>query len=110
MPAWPESELYQASKFRKTVARSRRFYKDGGARFMADVREAPMRKDTEDPWALTERNGVCKLSAHAHRHGGSMGAYRTSQGGGAWGARPPSLGGVWGVPPCRYFASRCLGL
>ena len=34
-----------------------------------------------------------KLRAHAHRHGGSMGTYGTSQGGGAWG------GGLGGVPP-----------
>ena len=32
-------------------------------RFMADVKEKPM------------RIGRCKGSAHAHRHGGSMGAY-----------------------------------
>ena len=48
-------------------------------------------------------NGIYKLRAHAHRHGGSMGAYGTSQGGGAWGGRsPPSLGGgVGGYPPSR---------
>ena len=33
-------------------------------------------------------NGIYKLRAHAHRHGGSMGAYGTSQGGGGLGGTP----------------------
>ena len=48
-------------------------------------------------------NGIYKLRAHAHRHGGSMGAYGTSQG---WGGAAPGLGGGWGgwgVTPSRYF-------
>ena len=39
----------------------------------------------------TTVNGIYKLRAHAHRHGGSMGAYGS---GGAW-------GGFGGVPPSR---------
>ena len=34
-------------------------------------------------------NGIYKLRAHAHRRGGSMGAYGTSQGGGGLGGRSP---------------------
>ena len=49
---------------------------------MADVREAPMRIGTEDPWALTEPAG----------------------GGGGGG------GGSGGTPHLGIFASRCLGL
>ena len=53
---------------------------------MADVREAPMRIGTEDPWALTE---LAKA--------------------GGLGGR--SLGEVWGgTPHLGTFASQCLGL
>ena len=35
-------------------AMNQNFLVDGRCRFMADVREAPMRLGTEDPWALTK--------------------------------------------------------
>ena len=50
----------------------------------------------------TSVNGIYKLRAHAHRHGGSMGAYGTSQGGGAWG------GGVGGTPHLGNLPRRAL--
>ena len=50
----------------------------GRGGFMADVREAPMRIGTEDPWALTE----------------------LAKAGGSGGAQPPQpRGGFGGVPP-----------
>ena len=45
-------------------------------------------------------HSIHKPSAHAHRHGGSMGAYGTSQGGGAWVGAVPQLSGGLGD---RYF-------
>ena len=45
--------------------------------FMADVREAPIRIGTEDPWALTE----------------------LAKAGGGWGVE----GELGGCPPSRYF-------
>ena len=54
-------------------------------------------------------NGIYKLRAHAHRHGGSMGAYGTSQGGGAWGAQPPQpRGGLGGTPHVGNLPLRAL--
>ena len=44
----------------------------------------------------TPVHGTSKGSAHAHGHGGSMGAYGTSQGGGPG-------GGLGGYPPSRYL-------
>ena len=60
----------------------------------------------------TDRNfGIYKRSAHAHRHGGSMGAYGTSQGGGGGaggvGAAPQPRQGLGGYPPSMYF---CLSM
>ena len=53
-----------------------------------------------DVAAIVPVNGIYKLRAHAHRHGGSMGAYGTSQGGGP--------GGVGGTPHLDYLPLRAL--
>ena len=57
--------LYVGSGYQTTYAYALTYYK-------CDVMEAPM------------SIGRCKVSAHALRHGGSMGAYGTSQGGEAF--------------------------
>ena len=49
-------------------------------------------------------NGIYKLRAHAHRRGGSMGAYGTSQGGGAWGGG----GGLGSTPQLGNLPLRAL--